>query len=112
MGTEMQLLSVVRLLLLQLSLMNYKAFAQLPSEIYDNATAMTKPGCPFRCSSGSNITIPYPFGIGAECALDETFVITCNTYFHPPRPFIHSMGIQILMNVNDHTLRNIVAKVV
>ncbi|KAM7478108.1 hypothetical protein LguiA_026321 [Lonicera macranthoides] len=107
MGTEMQLLSVVLLLLLlQLCLMNYKAFAQLPSEIYDNATVMTKPGCPFRCSGGSNITIPYPFGIGAECALDETFIITCNTSFHPPRPFIHSMGIEALsIRVNPSTVQ-------
>ncbi|KAM7481439.1 hypothetical protein LguiB_006022 [Lonicera macranthoides] len=58
--------------------------------------AMTKPGCPSRCKGGSNITIPYPFGIGRNCALDETFVITCNKSFHPPRPFISGIDLQVL----------------
>ncbi|KAM7478078.1 hypothetical protein LguiA_026291 [Lonicera macranthoides] len=85
MGTQLQLLLVV-LLLVQMCVMNYKAFAQQfseiytnqkeRSEIYTNKTAMTKPGCPFRCSSGNNVTIPYPFGIGGECALDENFVLS------------------------------------
>ncbi|KAM7481449.1 hypothetical protein LguiB_006032 [Lonicera macranthoides] len=89
----MQLILVV-LLLVQLCLMNYKPFAQRLQ--YINETAMTKPGCPYRCSGGNNVTIPYPFGIGAECAKDETFVITCNTSFHPPRPYIRGIGLQVL----------------
>ncbi|KAM7478088.1 hypothetical protein LguiA_026301 [Lonicera macranthoides] len=67
---------------------------------------MTKPGCPFRCNGGNNVTIPYPFGIGAECALDETFVITCNTSFNPPTPFIKSIGTQVhSIAVTDGLLR-------
>ncbi|KAM7478081.1 hypothetical protein LguiA_026294 [Lonicera macranthoides] len=97
MGTQLQLLLVVLLILLQLCLMNCKALAQQPSKIYDNETAMTKPGCPFRCKGGSNITIPYPFGIGADCARDETFIITCNNIsFNPPRPFIRGIGLEVL----------------
>ncbi|KAM7481429.1 hypothetical protein LguiB_006012 [Lonicera macranthoides] len=65
MGTQLQLLLVLLLILLQLCLMNCKALAQQPSKIYDNETAMTKPGCPFRCKGGSNITIPYPFDDGS-----------------------------------------------
>ncbi|KAM7481446.1 hypothetical protein LguiB_006029 [Lonicera macranthoides] len=95
MGTQMQPLLVV-LLLLQLSLMNYKALAQQPSKIYNNETAMTKPNCPFRCSGDSNITIPYPFGIGRDCARHDTFIITCDTSFHPPRPFISGINLQVL----------------
>ncbi|KAM7481452.1 hypothetical protein LguiB_006035 [Lonicera macranthoides] len=95
----MQLILVV-LLLVQLCLMNYKAFAQRSQ--YINETAMTKPGCPYRCSGGNNVTIPYPFGIGAKCALDETFVLTCNASFHPPRPYISGIGLQVLeISVED-----------
>ncbi|KAM7478097.1 hypothetical protein LguiA_026310 [Lonicera macranthoides] len=106
MGTQMQLLLVVLLLLLQLSLMNYKALAQPPPKIYNNETAMTKPNCPFRCSSDSNITIPYPFGIGRDCARDDTFIITCNTSFHPPRPFISGINLQVLsISLDDARVR-------
>ncbi|KAM7478070.1 hypothetical protein LguiA_026283 [Lonicera macranthoides] len=93
MGTQMQLLLVV-LLLLQLSLMNYKTLAQLGE--YVNETAMTQPGCPYRCSGGSDVAIPYPFGIGRDCARDETFIITCNNSFNPPRPFITGIGLRVL----------------
>ncbi|KAM7481414.1 hypothetical protein LguiB_005997 [Lonicera macranthoides] len=95
MGTQLHLLLMVLLILLQLSLMNYKALAQRSK--YSNETAMTKPGCPFRCRGGSNITIPYPFGIGADCARDETFIITCNNSFNPPRPFISGIGLEVLL---------------
>ncbi|KAM7478116.1 hypothetical protein LguiA_026329 [Lonicera macranthoides] len=39
---------------------------------------MTKPGCPYRCEGNNKITIPYPFGIGADCARNESFIITCD----------------------------------
>ncbi|KAM7481434.1 hypothetical protein LguiB_006017 [Lonicera macranthoides] len=94
MGTHLQLILVVLLLLLlQLCLMN-KTLAKRSLDV--NKMAMTKPGCPSRCKGGSNITIPYPFGIGRNCALDETFVITCNKSFHPPRPFISGIDLQVL----------------
>ncbi|KAM7481431.1 hypothetical protein LguiB_006014 [Lonicera macranthoides] len=106
MGTQMQLLLVVVLILLQLSLKNYKALAQQPSQIYNNETAMTKPDCPFRCSGDSNVTIPYPFGIGRNCARDETFIITCDTSFHPPRPFISGINLQVLsISIDDAWVR-------
>ncbi|MBA0573515.1 hypothetical protein Golob_000787, partial [Gossypium lobatum] len=47
--------------------------------------SQTKPGCSGRCGS---LEIPYPFGISEGCSLDDSFLITCNTTFSPPRPFL------------------------
>ncbi|KAM0011033.1 putative protein kinase RLK-Pelle-WAK family [Helianthus debilis subsp. tardiflorus] len=38
--------------------------------------AQSLPGCPDNCG---NITIPYPFGIGKECSLSETYEVNCTT---------------------------------
>ncbi|KAK6246297.1 hypothetical protein SCA6_009387 [Theobroma cacao] len=47
--------------------------------------SQTNPGCTDRCGS---LEIPYPFGISDGCLLDESFLITCNTTFSPPKPFL------------------------
>uniref|UniRef100_A0A0D9VMF3 Protein kinase domain-containing protein n=1 Tax=Leersia perrieri TaxID=77586 RepID=A0A0D9VMF3_9ORYZ len=38
--------------------------------------------CPDKCG---NISIPYPFGIGAQCARDINFQLYCNRTYNPPR---------------------------
>ncbi|CAN6373669.1 unnamed protein product [Urochloa humidicola] len=54
------------------------------------AVAAPRPGCPSVCGT---VNIPYPFGIGVECAWpgmgsdNLDFIITCNHSFNPPRPY-------------------------
>ncbi|MFS7901625.1 putative protein kinase RLK-Pelle-WAK family [Helianthus anomalus] len=51
------------------------------------------PGCQGRCGT---VTFPYPFGITSNCSAHQTFSITCNTSFNPPRPFITNNNLEVL----------------
>ncbi|KAJ0620760.1 putative wall-associated receptor kinase, galacturonan-binding domain-containing protein [Helianthus annuus] len=51
------------------------------------------PGCQERCGT---VTIPYPFGITSNCSAHQTYSITCNTSFNPPRPFITNNNLEVL----------------
>ena len=56
---------------------------------------IAKPGCEDTCG---NLSIPYPFGMTADCYYDEEFLITCNRSFDPPRPFLTESTI-IVTNI-------------
>ncbi|KAK1411315.1 hypothetical protein QVD17_37862 [Tagetes erecta] len=61
----------------------------------------SKPGCPTKCG---DVTVPYPFGIGADCFLNISFNLTCNTSFEPPKLSFGDGSIRIY-NISDLELR-------
>ncbi|XP_038684105.1 putative wall-associated receptor kinase-like 11 [Tripterygium wilfordii] len=52
--------------------------------------SMATPGCPSKCG---NITIPFPFGIGAGCSFNNWFDIDCK---EDHQPFLKSTGLEVL----------------
>ncbi|KAK8648453.1 hypothetical protein V6N13_129205 [Hibiscus sabdariffa] len=69
-----------------------------------SVAAQPKPGCQSHCG---NITIPYPFGTGsaADCYINESFFIRCDTGFDPPRAFLNATDIRVLHISVDGYLR-------
>ncbi|XP_008229712.2 PREDICTED: wall-associated receptor kinase-like 1 [Prunus mume] len=56
--------------------------------------SLAKPNCLSQCG---NITqIPYPFGIGAGCYLDDWFQIICDNSASPPKAFLNRTGLEVL----------------
>ncbi|XP_076895598.1 wall-associated receptor kinase 2-like [Bidens hawaiensis] len=64
---------------------------------------ISKPNCPTHCG---NVMVPYPFGIGNDtgCALDNSFYVTCNKSYEPPKLFLLSGNIEIY-NISDTEFR-------
>ncbi|KAG6781554.1 hypothetical protein POTOM_014465 [Populus tomentosa] len=79
-----KLVSHVSFLLLML--MFQPATAQAPA-------GLAKPNCSDRCG---NISIPYPFGIGKDCYMAESFDVECNETSKPPRAFLRSIKMELV----------------
>ncbi|VAI12755.1 unnamed protein product [Triticum turgidum subsp. durum] len=67
------------------------------------AMSLALPGCPDRCG---DVPIPYPFGIGAQCAavsLSSFFNLDCENTSHPLRPTVGGPA-DVAVNVADISL--------
>ncbi|KAL0330357.1 UNVERIFIED_CONTAM: Wall-associated receptor kinase-like 8 [Sesamum radiatum] len=53
---------------------------------------IAKPGCPSKCG---DLSVPYPFGIGirANCSINHSFDIKCNSSFDPPKAFLGNLEV-------------------
>lgn len=49
------------------------------------------PGC--LSTSCGNLTIPFPFVTSAHCGVDDSFLITCDESYNPPKPFLGSSEV-------------------
>jgi len=60
------------------------------------------PTCPSSCG---NLSVPYPFGIGASCSLPG-FNLTCDRTRHPPRLLVGDGALQIVeISLANSTVR-------
>jgi hypothetical protein len=57
-------------------------------------------------SCGTVSNIPYPFGIGAGCYVDDWFEVVCNESFSPPKPFLRRLNLEVLnISIGGGTVR-------
>ncbi|KAJ9174067.1 hypothetical protein P3X46_017138 [Hevea brasiliensis] len=66
------------------------------------SSSMARPGCPDKCG---NVTIPYPFGIGAGCYMDPGFEVFCNKSSLSHKPYIRSINLELLEVSLEGTVR-------
>ncbi|KAB5564942.1 hypothetical protein DKX38_004996 [Salix brachista] len=71
---------------LLLTLMFQPATAQSPA-------SLAKPNCTDHCG---NISIPYPFGIGMDCCMEESFDVECNETSTSPRAFLRRVDMELV----------------
>ncbi|KAF3450259.1 hypothetical protein FNV43_RR06339 [Rhamnella rubrinervis] len=56
------------------------------------ATASQQSDCSKRCG---DVDVPLPFGMDDKTYLDDTFLITCNKSFNPPKAFLMTSNIEV-----------------
>ncbi|GAB4830673.1 hypothetical protein Ancab_039362 [Ancistrocladus abbreviatus] len=54
--------------------------------------AVNRTGCQDQCG---NVKIPFPFGTGTGCNLNDWYNISCDTSSTPPKPFLTSFGLEV-----------------
>uniref|UniRef100_A0ACD5XT34 Uncharacterized protein n=2 Tax=Avena sativa TaxID=4498 RepID=A0ACD5XT34_AVESA len=55
-----------------------------------DVAAGQRPGCPAKCG---DVDIPFPFGIGQQCALHDRFDLSCTTINGTAKPFMGSVEV-------------------
>ncbi|KAK8706172.1 hypothetical protein V6N13_049747 [Hibiscus sabdariffa] len=84
--------------------MELALFSLVLTIVATSVAAQAKPGCQTHCG---NISIPYPFGTGsaADCHINDSFFIRCDTSSDPPRAFLNTTDIEVLHISVDGYLR-------
>ncbi|KAK6138419.1 hypothetical protein DH2020_027829 [Rehmannia glutinosa] len=68
-----------------------------------NSAQIPNPTCPTTCG---NLTVHFPFGTSPNCSLDDTFFITCDQSYDPPKPFLNPGTVEILdISLDDGQIR-------
>ncbi|TXG65081.1 hypothetical protein EZV62_012075 [Acer yangbiense] len=62
--------------------------------------SISKPNCPSSCG---HVSIPFPFGIGSNCYLNDSFAVDCKSDHH--KPFLRSINLEVLnITLSDFTI--------
>ncbi|GKV26902.1 hypothetical protein SLEP1_g36116 [Rubroshorea leprosula] len=82
------------------------AFAFLQLLMIESAVgqALVKPGCKEHCG---NVSIPYPFGIRADCYMHKEFEVSCGETSNPPTNLLTSIETEVLYFSLDHSIVNV-----
>ncbi|BFG18481.1 hypothetical protein CerSpe_047550 [Prunus speciosa] len=65
-------------------------------------TQTIRADCQYKCGE---VSIPYPFGTSEGCYLNNYFLITCNTSYNPPKPFLVRSNVEVQSISLDGQLR-------
>ncbi|GKV49553.1 hypothetical protein SLEP1_g56295 [Rubroshorea leprosula] len=66
--------------------------------------ALVKPGCKEHCG---NVSIPYPFGIRADCYMHKGFEVSFSGTSNPPTNLLTSIETEMLYFSLDHSIFNV-----
>ncbi|KAG8090394.1 hypothetical protein GUJ93_ZPchr0011g27196 [Zizania palustris] len=90
----MQLRAMTQLMLLMWFLLYSSAVhvARALAPLSMSAASTQRPSCPHSNKCGE-LDIPYPFGIGDDCAWSTDFTLTCNGSFSPPKLYYGNIEI-------------------
>ncbi|KAL6534454.1 hypothetical protein OROHE_013379 [Orobanche hederae] len=106
--TTLPLLAWITLTVLTLTLAATNTTTNSTADTFNilKTPIITKPNCPSKCG---DLTVPYPFGIGAGCGIGNWFEFNCSDAFDPPRAFIGTIRVY---EISDNQMRvsNVVSR--